>query len=275
MGSRTLAAAALAAIAVVLAAAVAVAAPNPGRGTTRAGATDPAARADRDWKPHVAAARRFARSRKGETRFAIVDERGRLAAHRGGSTVEAASVIKLMFLVAYLRMHRDEPISDADKRILGPMIRESNNAAAEEIEARVGARRVDELARDADMRHFRRSSPYFGLSRISATDWARFMRELDRYVPNRHEDYAKRLLAQIVKRQRWGIAWEAPRGWRLMFKGGWGVGPGKVQNQVALLERGRRRIGLAILTDAGRLTAGYKRQTIAGVTERLLRGLPR
>ncbi|UJA20765.1 hypothetical protein HJD18_11465 [Thermoleophilia bacterium SCSIO 60948] len=232
-------------------------------------------RGDRDWKPNIAAAKRFARSRKGQTRFTAVDMRGRARSFRGGATVEAASVMKVLYLVAYLRMHRDEAVSDSDKRILGPMIRESNNRAAREIQARIGGSRVDRLARKADMTHFRRSEPYWGLSRIATVDWARFMFRLERYTPRRHTDYAKRLLASIVARQRWGVGAVAPRGWRLMFKGGWGVGDGKVQNQVALLERGKRRVALAVFTDGGALTAGYKRTTIAGVSERLLRGLPR
>lgn len=81
-----------------------------------------------------------------------------------------------------------------------------------------------------------------------------------------------RLLETVVPRQRWGVGEVAPPGWRLYFKGGWGSGTGAVDHQVALLERGRTRVAIAVLTtDQG--THAYGKESLRGVFERLVRGL--
>lgn len=100
------------------------------------------------------------------------------------------------------------------------------------------------------------------------------MRTPHRYVPRRHWDFAKRLLGNIVPRQRWGIARAKPDGWRLCFKGGWGSGSGAVDHQVAFLTNDGRRIGVAILTEDNP-SHDYGKETLDGVARRLLRGLPR
>lgn len=101
-----------------------------------------------------------------------------------------------------------------------------------------------------------------------------FLRRLRDYVPNRHWDFARRQLARIVERQRWGVGRVDLHGWKLYFKGGWGSGSGAVDHQVALLGRGGYRIGLAILTE-GNPSHAYGKETLEGVARRLLRGLPR
>jgi hypothetical protein len=98
------------------------------------------------------------------------------------------------------------------------------------------------------------------------------MSELERYIPKRHERYARWLLSHIVKPQRWGIAKVTPSGWRLFFKSGWGSGTGRVGHQVAWLEKGDRRVALAITTEFSPSHA-YSKRTLRGVAARLLRGL--
>ncbi len=83
---------------------------------------------------------------------------------------------------------------------------------------------------------------------------------------------AMRLLETVVPRQRWGVREVAPPGWRLYFKGGWGSGTGAVDHQVALLERGRTRVAIAVLTTA-QGTHAYDKETLRGVFERLVRRL--
>ena len=80
------------------------------------------------------------------------------------------------------------------------------------------------------------------------------------------------LLRTVVHTQRWGIAEVAPPGWTLYFKGGWGSGRGLVDHQVALLQRGRERVSVAILTTVSGTHRDGKR-TLRGVARRLLRGL--
>jgi hypothetical protein len=225
------------------------------------------------WHPHIAAARRYAERRAGEVAFAVIDERGRIGGFHRRSTAPAASVFKVMLLVAYLRMRHDRPLSDADRALLGPMIRRSDSVAATTVRDIVGVPRIERVARVARMRDFR-YSPVWGESRTSPRDQARFMYRLDSYIPGDHRAYAHHLLSHIVGSQRWGIGRVAPRGWRLFFKGGWGSGTGRVDHQVALLTRGRHRVAIAIFTQFDPDHA-YGKRTLRGVAARLLAGLSR
>ena len=128
---------------------------------------------------------------------------------------------------------------------------------------------VNSLARRARMTRFVLNSGNWGDTLITAADQARFFARIDLLVPERHRAYARKLLASIVEEQRWGVPPEVPSGWRTFFKGGWRNG---LINQSALIERGKRRIGLAVLTD-GDPSQAYGIETIRGVARRLLRGL--
>jgi hypothetical protein len=61
----------------------------------------------------------------------------------------------------------------------------------------------------------------------------------------------------------------------VFFKGGWRPeNGGWIIHQVALVERGKRRASLAVLTDGDR-TDGYGHETIRGIAKRVLRPLAR
>jgi hypothetical protein len=226
------------------------------------------------WRPDVERARDYARKRTGNVRFAIVDPERRRRDFHGGRTAPMASTVKVMLMAAYLRQGsvRDRALRARDRDLLGPMIRRSANAEATRVRDIVGERAIRRLARNARMRHFRYSAAW-GLCRTSATDQASFMYRFEDFVPDRHVGYARNLLASIVPSQRWGVARARPRGWRLYFKGGWGIGA-NVNHQIALLRRGGMRVALAILTESSP-SQGYGRHTLEGVAKRLLRGLPR
>jgi beta-lactamase class A len=198
-----------------------------------------------------------------------------MTSYRPAGTAPMASVLKVMFMVAYLRMDgvRGRDLRAEDRSLLGPMIRRSDNTAASRVRDIVGQARIQKLARDAGMRDFAYVHSPWGLSRTSSRDQVSFMFELERYIPDRHEAYARRLLRTIVAGQRWGIPKSAPDGWTVYFKGGWGSGTGWVTHQVAFLERGDRRIALAILIQDSPGHA-YGIETLRGITARLLRGLP-
>jgi hypothetical protein len=149
------------------------------------------------------------------------------------------------------------------------MIRRSDNDAAEVILSRVGGRRLNHLARRANMVHFR-FHPAWGHSEITAGDQARFFFRIDRYVPRRHRAYALRLLATIVPSQRWGIPQVVPDGWRIFFKGGWRTATGRITHQVALLRNGRTRLAIAVLS-VWNPSHEYGTHTIRGIAARLLR----
>jgi hypothetical protein len=225
------------------------------------------------WNPDVPAALRYIHHRKGEVRFAVRTEH-RLWGHRRTEGVPSLSVVKALLLVAYLDdpRVRGRPLRAADHRLIDPMIRRSDNAAATRVLDYVGPARVRATARRAGMRRFRLVSGVWGASRIDASDQTRFFLHFEAHVAPRHRATALHLLRTVVRSQRWGVARVRPDGWRLYFKGGWGAGTDLIEHQVALLRSGAHRVAVAVLT-SGNPARAYGEQTLRGVFARLLRGL--
>ncbi len=196
-------------------------------------------------------------------------------ASNGRRRVPAASVLKVMFMGAYLRKfapHRK--LTGDDRSLLSPMIRWSDNTTASRISDLLGPKPMYRLARAADMKDFSFVQHPWGLSQVSARDQARFMFRLERYLPNRHEGYARYLLHHIVPEQRWGIGRLKRPDWKIFFKGGWGSGTGWVSHQVAFLERDGMRISAAVMIRDSPSHA-YGTETLKGIFARLLRRLPK
>ena len=226
------------------------------------------------WTPNTDAAIRYALSRRGIIAFAV-----RTHHHYWGwydtRIYPSASVLKPMLMVAYLRRSdvRDRDLTGDERGTLEPMIRWSDNNAANKMFNAVGTRGLDQLALDAHMKHFSPSSPVWGNSQIDAEDQTEFFLHIDKLIPPRHRAYAMNLLETIVPWQRWGVGQVQPAGWRLFFKGGWGSGTGRVDHQVALLTHSRIRLSVAVMTmDDG--SHQYGQDTLRGMFERLLGGLP-
>jgi hypothetical protein len=164
--------------------------------------------------------------------------------------VQSASVLKALLLVAYLRQPsvRSRPLRRAERHMLSPMIRWSNNHDASAVVAKLGAARIDRTAHRAGMRRFHH---------IDAP---------------RHRAWGMQLLRTVVHTQRWGVGEVIPAGWTAYFKGGWGSGIGLVDHQVALLTRGQERVSIAVLTTTDGMHRVGK-ATLRGVFRRLLRRL--
>jgi hypothetical protein len=225
------------------------------------------------WNARVRDAAAFARGRAGSVSFAVVDERGRIHGFHRGIRYSSASLVKAMLLVAYLNRGgvKGRRLHASDRRLLGPMIRVSSNDAASAVYSQVGPGGLRRLARRARMRRFI-ASPVWGGCQLTARDQARFFARIDKLLPRRHRKYALGLLRRIVPGQRWGIPGGLPRGWHAHFKGGWyRDSDGWRVHQGALLRRGGRHLGLAVLT-RGDPNLGYGAETIQGITARLLRG---
>lgn len=185
-----------------------------------------------------------------------------------------ASTFKVMLLAAYLRQSSvaDRALTRDEKRLLGPMIRESANANATRVRDLLGRGPIESLASRAGMDGFAWND-IWGYSRAAPRDGARLMRRLPGLLPERHRAYTFRLFDTIIGRQRWGVAHVSPPGWKLAFKGGWGLRGYKVEHQVALLRHGRRSVGVSVLTQ-GNPSRSYGRATLEGIYKRLLKGLP-
>jgi hypothetical protein len=224
------------------------------------------------WTPHMAAAEKFARSRDGTVTFAVRTD-DQLWGRRIDRQVPSASVLKAMLLTTYLRQRsvRQRDLERADKRLLAPMIRRSDNVAATRVRDIVGNAAVVRLAHRVGMTRFV-IAQVWGLSQITARDQTKYFLHIDRFIPKRHRRYAMRLLRTIVPSQRWGIAQVIPDGWRLFFKGGWGSGTGAVDHQVGLLQRGDQGVAIAVMT-INSPSHDYGKATLRGVAKRLLAGL--
>jgi hypothetical protein len=231
------------------------------------------------WAKRVQAAQHYADGRQGIVSFAVVGEDKKVRGDHVDRQHNSHSVVKAMLLAAYLRQpdvrHRD--LTEADRDLLGPMIRRSDNQSASTVYERVGPGALYALADEARMKRFS-TQGVWGLSQITARDQARFFYRLENVLPDRHREFAMRLLTQIVKRQRWGIPPVAPRGWALHFKGGWAPtssdGGRWGINQVMLLRKAPRRFAVAILTRYSP-SKKYGIRTLRGVARRLLRGYGR
>ena len=224
----------------------------------------PAGAGAQRWEPDVAAAAAWAAQRQGSVSFAVRTSH-RLYGRGVDRQVPAASVLKAMLMVAYLREGR------ADRALLRPMITRSDNVSATRVRDLIGNDALIRLAHDAGMTRFA-VNPIWGMSLITARDQTRFFLHLESLLPPRHRAYALRLLRSIVPSQRWGMAEAIPEGWRLHFKGGWGSGTGAVDHQVGLLRRGEHRVAIAVLT-TGSPSHAYGKATLEGVSRRLLAGL--
>ena len=245
----------------------------------------PAAAAASAWPPDpypgraaVRDAREFAAAAPGSVAFAVLDADGGTRGLDPARSYSSASVSKALLLAAELRRHREEDLDTETRSALEAMIRFSDNGAASSIYARVGDEGLAEAAERAGMRDFDPTPGYWGGAQVTAADLARFFFRLERGLPSRHHRFGERLLATISSGQRWGIPAAAGRRWSVYFKGGWRPPAteetsGPVTHQAALLlNRGGRRIGLAILTDLS--PGGTAYEVLEGITERLLREPP-
>ena len=227
------------------------------------------------WKQRVARADAVARSRAGDVTFAVIDDAGRLHGKRFTRPVRGVSTIKSLLLLTFLHQSsvRRRALTGAEKDLLTRMITVSDNGAASTMIARLGRTKIESEARHIGMRSFHLVDGFWGLSPTSARDQAVLFRRLDGNLPKRHRTFARHLFASIVSYQRWGVPQGAPRGWKVLFKGGWGYGTGKAVHQGARLERGGRVLGLGITT-FGNSGTEYGATTIELVTKALLRPKP-
>jgi hypothetical protein len=220
----------------------------------------------------IASARSFLAARAGRTSFAVLDSADHLSGLHLHEHFQTASVVKVMFLTAYLQMleahHRS--LSASDRALLYPMIHESNNDDASAVLAAVGGAAVARVAREAGMRDYAPGIGWWAFSQTSAQDQASFMMQLSHLIPARFYGYARYLMATIEPEQSWGFPPVARPSWQVYFKTGALPSEG-LFNEIALLERGPLRFTVSVFTD-GDPSMAYGEQTIEGVAERLLAG---
>ena len=94
----------------------------------------------------------------------------------------SAGVVKAMLLVAELRAAGSHPLTAAQRALLEPMIRVSDNAAAEAVFDRVGRSGLDRVATAARMRKFSVAGARFD-AQLTPADQVRFFARIDALVP--------------------------------------------------------------------------------------------
>jgi hypothetical protein len=228
---------------------------------------------DQVWQPDMVQAIGYNDTRTGDIAFAVRTDQ-RFYGYRPDHQEWSASIVKAMLMVAYLDRPSiaGRPLDGYDRSLLGPMITQSNNDDAQVVFDTVGQGALQALAGRVGMTNFA-TSPIWGDTEVTARDQTKYFLHIDRYIAPLHRAYAMSLLAGIVPSERWGIGEVAPTGWQLYFKGGWGYGTGLIDSQVVLLVRGCARISIAVLTMYDGSHA-YGKQTLKGIFETLLRGLP-
>ncbi|HEV7528747.1 MAG TPA: serine hydrolase [Solirubrobacteraceae bacterium] len=222
----------------------------------------------------VAAAVRYLDERAGRTSLAVVDSHGRLNGVRLREHFQSASVVKVMFLTAFLQLLQTVhgPISTFDDALLQPMIHVSDNEAASAVLARVGVGAIARVAREAHMQDYAPGVGWWAFTQTSAADQARFFSALQRLIPHRFWPYARGLLAGIEPSQSWGIPQVARPRWQVFFKTGALPSQG-LFNETARLERAGVTFTISIFT-TGDPSMAYGEETIRGVARALLAGSP-
>jgi hypothetical protein len=224
--------------------------------------------ADVHWDKRLKAAKRVAGDRAGKVSFSIRGG-GVRRSWKGSDRYRAASVVKAMLMVAYLRRYSDRRLDDYERERLRIMIRRSDNQAATEVRDIVGNESLDAIADKLGMRCFGTASSW-GSTEICSRDMALFMKKIDELLPRRHRQFAMGLLKRIVKKQRWGIA--EVTGWTPFFKAGWyDDAPGVWRvHQVALLRGPEgQELAVAVLSSAQK-SKGYGIATIRKVARALI-----
>lgn len=108
------------------------------------------------WRPTIEEAVAFAEGRDNSTSFAAIGTDGRMVGHRASTSAPQASVLEVMFLVAYRRQAdvRDRALTQDDRALLEPMIRRSENEPATRIADDLGPDPMYALAEEAGMQEF-------------------------------------------------------------------------------------------------------------------------
>jgi hypothetical protein len=218
----------------------------------------------------IGAAIAYLDGRAGSTSLAVLDSSGHLAGVRLRERFQSASVVKVMFLTAFLQrleaVHR--AVSNFDNSLLYPMIHESNNEDASAVLERVGLGAIARVAHEADMQDYAPGVGWWAYTQTSAADQARFFVAIERLIPHRFWPYARGLLDGIEPEQSWGIPEVARPRWRVFFKTGALPSEG-LFNEVARLERPGVTFTVAVFT-TGDPSMAYGEETMRGVGERLL-----
>jgi hypothetical protein len=222
----------------------------------------------------IAAAVRYLDARAERTSLAVLDSSGRLSGTRLREHFQSASVVKVMFLTAFLQRLASDHVglSALDRSLLYPMIHESNNDDASAVLERVGLAAVARVAREARMQDYAPGVGWWAYTQTSAADQARFFIAIEHLIPRQFWPYARGLMDGIEAEQSWGIPEVARPRWQVFFKTGALPSEG-LFNETARLERPGVTFTVSIFS-TGDPSQAYGEETMRGVGAALLAGTP-
>jgi len=148
--------------------------------------------------------------------------------YRSGSHYDSASVVKVAIMAAVLRRQeqQDRYLTATEVRLLGKMIKNSDNDAASRLYASLGrGPAMQRFYAAAGMTHTS-SGPgtSWGLTQITATDQVVLLGHLARptdLLTRNGRIYARKLMASVTASQAWGVSAGPPDGTRVELKNGW------------------------------------------------------
>ncbi len=209
-----------------------------------------AADAADSWAARGRAAGVIADARPGLVSFAVLDASGAVvASHNADNKVSAASTIKAMILVGYLRQPDValRELGQSETAAMTRMVTASSNTDATTMLGDIGWDSMQELADEAGMGDgFVPDTRRWGLTDITAASMATFFYRIPDLVPQRHRQFALNLFSQIIPGQRWGMPQVTPTGWSWHIKGGW---ISRVVNQIGSFTRGTEEFTVAITVE--------------------------
>ena len=159
----------------------------------------------------------------------------------------------------------------ADHRLVDPMIRRSDNAAATRVLGLRRSPRACATRRAASACAASGSTGRVGREPHRRLRQTRFVLHFEAQVVARHRADRAAPAAHGRPSQRWGVARVRPDGWRLYFKGGWGSGAGSSSTRSRCCARASDRVAVAVLTRPAPTTTTAER-TLRGVFARRCAG---
>jgi beta-lactamase class A len=139
-----------------------------------------------------------------------------------------ASIVKvtLMTTLLYKDQVAHKPITEAQNRLLVPMIEDSDNEAASDIWNQLGrGRGITPYLRKFGMNHtVMRNDSMWGLTQTNVLDQVTLLKLLayhNQLIDDAHRAYALNLMEHVTSWQRWGVSAGVPSGTTVALKNGW------------------------------------------------------
>ncbi|WP_067929600.1 peptidoglycan-binding protein [Alicyclobacillus shizuokensis] len=153
---------------------------------------------------------------------------GQTYTYNPNSTYCTASIVKvaLMTVLLYKDQIAHRGVTAAQKKLLTPMIEESDNSMASKLWNQLGrGKGITPYLRKFGMNHTTmRNDSYWGLTETNVLDQVTLLKLLaypNSIIDNTNRQYALGLMEHVVSGQRWGVSEGVPSGTTIALNNGW------------------------------------------------------